>query len=347
MLTESKLAVASNTRTIPKLFKDARDFQILYLSIFLLYGVTYLGWESNTYNYLTIFAAALGTQVVGILLITRNWMSLKSAIITALGLCLLLKCNDWSSYALAGVIAIAAKFTIRFNNKHLFNPANIGIIAAVVITQDAWISPGQWGNDALLLFFVGAMASIVLLKVGRLETSLAFLGAFALANFLYTVVWLDDSFLHFWHDIKSGTLLLFTFFMITDPLTTPDNKRSRMIWAALLGIITLVLAKYSYVHTAPIWTLFFITPLTVVMDRFFKARKFAWYSDRVNPTKVLPKANRTTVIAALLLAAGCAYLSIFVYESTVPVYLVFLITPGVELVRWLRQRNSSQNLIKS
>ena len=41
---------------------------------------------------------------------------------------------------------------LKIKNKHLFNPANFGIIFSVFILGDAWISPGQWGSSAIFLF---------------------------------------------------------------------------------------------------------------------------------------------------------------------------------------------------
>ena len=53
---------------------------------------------------------------------------------------------------LASFIAIGSKFLLKYNGKHIFNPANIGIIATILITKNAWISPGQWGSNIILLF---------------------------------------------------------------------------------------------------------------------------------------------------------------------------------------------------
>lgn len=260
------------------LFRDARNFQIFYLGIFLVYGIGYLGWDAEALKFTVIITTCLITQYIGLYFTTQNFKNLKSALITALGLCLLLKANEWQTLAFASAVAIGSKFLIRFNNKHLFNPANFGIILAVFLTGDAWISPGQWGNEAMLIYFIGAMGMIVLFKVGRIDTTIGFLGTFALLQYSYTCLYLGWPLDHFMHNMQSGTLLLFAFFMITDPVTTPNHRTSRIIWSVLVGIITFVMSTQLYVHTAPIWALFFITPLTVFLDKIFKAKKFSWYT---------------------------------------------------------------------
>ena len=279
MANESIVPLQPRTliEAITGIFKDGRNFQIIYLSIFLAYGLGYLGWDAEISKFATIFITCIIVQLIGLHFTTKQYTNIKSALITALGLCLLLKANAWYTLAIGSTVAIGSKFLIRFNNKHLFNPANIGIIAAILLTGDAWISPGQWGSEIMLIYFVGAMGLIVLLKVGRIDSSLAFLITFAALEFVYSVLYLGWPMDFFIHKMSSGTLLLFAFFMITDPVTTPNAKKARIIWAILVGGITFLLSNYLYVHTAPIWALLFITPTTVVLDRFFKAKKFSWY----------------------------------------------------------------------
>lgn len=256
--------------------KDARHFQIVYLGTFLLYGILGLGWKAEIPAYATILFIAFLTQGIGIYWKGLSYTSLKSALITALGLCLLLKASALWVLALATFLAIGSKFCIRSSGKHLFNPANFGIIAAILLTGEAWVSPGQWGNHVILLFMMGAAGLIVLLKVGRLDTSLAFLLSFGGLLLIQNVAYKGWPIDHVLHSLTTGTLLLFTFFMITDPKTTPNAPKARIIWAALVGLITFGMTTWLDVFDAPIWALFFISPLTVLLDRYMKHAKFEW-----------------------------------------------------------------------
>ncbi|MCB0843033.1 MAG: RnfABCDGE type electron transport complex subunit D [Bacteroidetes bacterium] len=258
------------------LTRDARHFQIAYLGGFLVYGILALGWEAEWMRYLTIIVACLVTQVVAVRLTTRNYSSIKSGLITALGLCLLFKANGFATLAFASVLAISSKFLIRFNDKHLFNPANFGIILTILLTGDAWVSPGQWGSNVILLFMMGAAGLIVLLKVGRIDTSIAFLASFGGLLFIQNVLYKGWPMDHLLHSLTSGTLLLFAFFMITDPVTTPDAPKARIIWAALVGLVTFMMTAFFDVFDAPIWALFLVTPLTVFLDKHLKHQKFSW-----------------------------------------------------------------------
>jgi Na+-transporting NADH:ubiquinone oxidoreductase subunit NqrB len=276
--TASPRAASISLAQISQWFlKDARHFQILSLSLFLTYGILELGWNTQLSRIVTIFATCLLTQAFWIKWSGAPWHSLKSAMISSLGLCLLLKTNLLSTAIIAGVLTISSKFIIQFDRKHIFNPVNFGIIATLMLTGDAWVSPGQWGSSFTTLFFVGSAGLMVLLKCGRIDISLAFIGSFFGLEFMRSVLWLGWPIDYFGHMVTNGALLLFTFFMITDPMTTPNHPKARIAWAILVGIITFGLNHIFILNSgAPIWALFIISPLTLVFDKFFKSQKFAW-----------------------------------------------------------------------
>jgi Na+-transporting NADH:ubiquinone oxidoreductase subunit NqrB len=264
-----------------KLFTDARDFQIIWLSLFLLYGVWFLQWD-NYASYAVIFITCLSTQLFCSYLLDVPKSSLKSAVITAIGLCLLFSAASLWTYALCSILAISSKFLIRLNGKHLFNPSLFGIICCILITDDAWVSPGKWGNEYILVAFFIACAGLVLLKVGRIDTSLAFLGVYMLLEYIRTCIYFNDNIWVFLHIFSSGTIMLFAFFMITDPRTTPKSFKGRIIWGALIGTLTFVLADYFQTYTAPIWALLIATPATILINSILKGPEFNWLPEHMN-----------------------------------------------------------------
>jgi Na+-transporting NADH:ubiquinone oxidoreductase subunit NqrB len=221
-------------------------------------------------------SSVLITQAIWILIVKASFKSLKSALITGLGLSILLQTGSDLTLIVAGVLAISSKFIIRVNNKHLFNPANFGIIAGILLFQDAWISPGQWGSDAYFLLILSLLGGFILFRIGRLDTSLLFLGSLFLLELLRTYIyqgWGMDVLLH---KFSSGTLLLFAFFMITDPMTIPDSRKGRVLWSLIVSVLTFALSNWVQIYTAPIWVIFFLTPLTVLIDKVYPSSKFQW-----------------------------------------------------------------------
>src|SRR6187200_376436 len=73
---------------------DPRHYQITFLSIFLFYGIAGLNWEVNETAILFTFFTCLVVQAFFTAFTTKDYRSLKSALISGLSLCLMLKTND-------------------------------------------------------------------------------------------------------------------------------------------------------------------------------------------------------------------------------------------------------------
>jgi Na+-transporting NADH:ubiquinone oxidoreductase subunit NqrB len=260
------------------MFTDPRDYQIVFLATFLGLGIMTRDWSIQPELIFTLLLTCCLTQLVATTLwkpAENPWLALKSALITGLGLSLLLRADQVSTMILAGSLAIASKFIFTTERKHWFNPANFGIIIALLLTPDAWVSPGQWGDDWwYLLIFIGT-GGVVLKRVGRWDTSVAFLVAYALLeaarNFLLGWTW--DVYTH---KLMSGSLLLFTLFMITDPRSIPNAKPARIIWAISIAGLTFILRNYFYINEAVFIALFALSPLTILFDRIWQSPRFTW-----------------------------------------------------------------------
>ncbi|MGL4882480.1 MAG: RnfABCDGE type electron transport complex subunit D [Waterburya sp.] len=280
------------------LFKDARVTQIIFLALFLFLGVSTRDWTLQPNLMLVVVISCLVTQWLlsaaveyaryssednltniynefQILTSPKVLTSLRSALITSLGLCLLLRSNSPQTMAIAGCLAISSKFLFSHHNKHFFNPANFGIIAALMLTNDAWVSPGQWGTDWwYLLLFLG-LGGVVLKQVGRWDTSVAFLIAYGGLEAMRNL-WLGWSWDVWQHQFMSGSLLLFALFMLTDPRSIPNSQTGRLIWSSAIALTTFILQHYFYLSTAIFWSLFLISPLTVLLDIIWSAPRFNW-----------------------------------------------------------------------
>jgi Na+-transporting NADH:ubiquinone oxidoreductase subunit NqrB len=260
------------------MFRDPRDYQIVFLTTFLGLGIMTRDWSIKPELILTLIVSCCLTQLVltSLLKPTESpLLALKSALITSLGLSLLLRADRVSTMILAGILAIASKFIFTTNKKHWFNPANFGIIIALILTPDAWVSPGQWGDDWwYLLLFIG-MGSIVLKRVGRWDTSVAFFGSYALLEIARNI-WLGWTWDVCLHKLMSGSLLLFTLFMITDPRSIPNARSARIIWSIAIAGLAFILRNYFYINEAIFIALFTISPLTILFDRLWLAPRFNW-----------------------------------------------------------------------
>jgi Na+-transporting NADH:ubiquinone oxidoreductase subunit NqrB len=278
------------------MFSDPRDYQIVFLGTFLGLGIMTRDWSIQPELVISLIISCCLTQLVLTSLSkpSENPLpALKSALITSLGLALLLRADRVSTMVLAGGLAIASKFIFTIDShserlsqrKHWFNPANFGIIIALMLTPDAWVSPGQWGDDWwYLLLFLG-LGGIVLKRVGRWDTSVAFLGSYALLEIARNI-WLGWTWDVCIHKLMSGSLLLFALFMITDPRSIPNARSTRIIWAMAIAIVAFILRNYFYINEAVFIALFIISPLTILLDKFRSAPQFVWQSSELKTSNI-------------------------------------------------------------
>jgi len=127
------------------------------------------------------------------------------------------------------MLAIASKFLIRSNGKHFFNPATLVIVILLLLSPDVWVSPGQWGQSTWLGLLLVCSGGLVLQRAGRADTAVAFLSCYA--GLLFWRAWvLGDPLAIPLNQLQSGALLLFSFFMITDPrFHTGPSTRSNPV----------------------------------------------------------------------------------------------------------------------
>src|SRR5215831_6200186 len=106
---------------------DPRLYQIGTLAALLVYGMGWLDFDITPIRAALILATSLATQRVCDRLSGSPVpfaSTSRSALISGLSLCLLVRSNVHALACLAAVIAIASKFLIRIRGKHVFNPTD-------------------------------------------------------------------------------------------------------------------------------------------------------------------------------------------------------------------------------
>ena len=243
---------------------DPRRWQILSLALLLIYGLWALAFDQSLVGVATILVCALMVQWIGSKVAGIRHYDPLSALISGLSLCLLLRSDELWILATAAVLAIASKYLIRWNGKHIFNPTNFAI-AVMLPSGAAWISPAQWGSRAWLAFLFACLAFLVLSRAKRADVALAFLSTFG-GILVARALYLGDPWAIPLKQMQSGALLLFAFFMISDPKTTPDRRSIRIAYGILVAAIAAYLQFAEYRPQALIYALFFTSPLVPLLD---------------------------------------------------------------------------------
>lgn len=255
---------------------DPRWFQLTALSTLLVYGMTRLHFEIAPAQAGVTLATVLVAQFLG-----TRWARLpafdpKSALISGLSLCLLLRTNSLALAALAAFITVASKFLLRIHGKHLFNPTNFGLVATMLVTGGAvWVSPGQWGNVAFFAFLMVCLGGLVVMRAARSDVTIAFI-VFYLALVIGRSLWLGEPLAIPLHRLQSGALLLFAFFMISDPRTTPDSGAGRILFAALVAWGAWYVQFRLFRTNGLLWSLAVFSLCTPLIDWLLPGTRYRW-----------------------------------------------------------------------
>jgi Na+-translocating ferredoxin:NAD+ oxidoreductase RnfD subunit len=254
---------------------DPRYYQIIVLSLLLTYGIAVLDFGIRWQNALLIVLTATGVQYFFTRCLSLPRFDPLSSLITSLSLTLLLRTDDAMFAVIAASLAIGSKFLIRYRGKHIFNPANFALVSLMLLSDHAWVSSGQWGSAAIGAFVLACLGFLVLTRARRAETTIAFIAIYA-AMLFARAAWLDDPFSIPLHQLQNGALLIFAFFMISDPKTTPNSAGGRVLFAALVASVAYTIQFIYYQANGPVLALILCAPLVPVIDALLKGRIYRW-----------------------------------------------------------------------
>ena len=115
----------------------------------------------------------------------------------------------------------------------------------------------------------------MLTRARRAETTIAFLLIYASMLF-GRAVWLDDPLAIPMHQLQNGALLIFAFFMISDPKTTPNSAAGRVLFAAIVAAIAFTIQFIYYEPNGPILALIISAPAVPLIDTLMRGQLYRW-----------------------------------------------------------------------
>jgi ferredoxin-NADP reductase len=157
-----------------------------------------------------------------------------SALILALIITPLQSPHDLWFLGWAAVWAMASKYIVAINGKHLFNPVGFAVaLTYLTINQSA----SWWVGNAPMLPFVLVGGILVVRKIGRFDLVSSFLLT-ALATILAASLINGDDFIAMLQKVALySPLMFFAVIILTEPLTAPPTQRLRIFYGALVGFL--------------------------------------------------------------------------------------------------------------
>jgi Na+-translocating ferredoxin:NAD+ oxidoreductase RnfD subunit len=218
-----------------------------------------------------ILAAILACWIMEVALTFRSTRMLvwpASAMLTGSGVALILRVvgtpadqpwytGDWWIFAGVAAFSLATKYVIKYRGSHVFNPSNVGLVIAFIVLGSSRVEPLDFWWGPLSVWLVIAYAVILIggtlitrrLKLLALAATFwlalaAGLGVLAGSGHCMTANWAFAPVcgVDYWRVIvTSPEVLIFLFFMITDPKTSPSGRVGRVLFGLLVAIVSTLL----------------------------------------------------------------------------------------------------------
>jgi Na+-translocating ferredoxin:NAD+ oxidoreductase RnfD subunit len=165
--------------------------------------------------------------------------------------------RGWWIFAGTAAVSLLSKHVIRYRGGHIFNPSNLGLVLCFLVLGsgradplDFWWGPmSAWMALALAIIVVGGLAilsrlRLLVVAIGFWLSFAAGIGLLAATGHAMTARWhlgpITGAYF-WWVLISSPEILVFLFFMITDPKTIPSELRPRLAFAVGVGLLAALL----------------------------------------------------------------------------------------------------------
>ena len=221
------------------------------LLTYVVFGITVLGFNRSPAQILLIVGSACILDMALAWLLKKEKLFPFSGLITGLGLSILVNTAHGLLLPLVPVLfAITSKHLITINGRHVYNPTLFGLLVGIVVSE-GMISPApayQWGGHiAVAAFIVTAAVALFVFKIKRNVLILSFLSFYGINVAIRA--WLTQHHVPaeaiIMGTITSPAFYLFTFFMLTDPATSPRSARGQVFMAFFIAALDLYLHSFE------------------------------------------------------------------------------------------------------
>ncbi len=260
-------ALKIRDRSIPVVLPTLRDPRLHLASVIIslhILGQTVLHFELSIAQILISIFTSAALEFLIMLRRHRAIVWPASAMLTGNGVAFILRVpgtehgewwstRGWWIFAATAAISLLSKYLLRRDGRHIFNPSNFGLLLCFLVLGSSRAEPLDfwWGSNspriyaALTIILIGGL--VILSRLRMLAIAVVFWATFAICMMILGAA--DHCMTARWHVgpvcgnnftrilATSPEVLVFMFFMITDPKTSPATRIGRNLYASSIAVI--------------------------------------------------------------------------------------------------------------
>jgi len=270
--------------------KDPRIFMICVLATYTVIGQMLLDFDHQWIQIITSIIVGCVLETILSYWRARQIIVPVSGLITGMSLGLLVEAIPLWPYVVAPVLAIGAKAFIRFQGRNVFNPSNFGLVALLILTPATVATlAAQWSGSMLIVMLVLVVGGFTSFRVSRWDLVLSFVAGFCIMALVEQMI-AHNGLAFVYGPILGAAFQIFALSMLTDPKTTPETRRMRVIFGLTVAFIDGILRLMSNQYSLFI-ALFFVSALVPLLRLFAPI-----VAARIAPQRALEKASREAAL---------------------------------------------------
>lgn len=253
----------------------------LLLFIIFLSTLTHYPVFSSVFILLISLVFTISVDLLFIYIRKRAVFMPYAAVVTGFIIALLSNpATKWYEIAAISAIAMATKNFIRISDKHVFNPAAVGLLVGGILFRQpvAW-----WGTSFqsitypavqnILTFIILLLPVIVSgFRLRRYYGILAFVGSYTIFPYVLTTAISPSSLIT---RLLDPTVVFFATVMLPEPMTSPSNPKRQVLFGLTVAVLIQILSYPPFTNALVAFSLLpdlFIPALLLGNLLFFKLK---------------------------------------------------------------------------
>lgn len=239
-------------------FKSIKTQLIIFLAIFAIY-LSIINQDIR-FIFSTIVAvfSAIFFELALLYLKNKKLDITESSIISGLiiGYVLSSSLPFWI-FVLAALFAISSKYLIKINNKHIFNPAALGIFLTIILFRATTVWQGTY-----FWYILAPLGICFIYKINKLEILVSYSLAAFILFFIQAIVQKTPIL-----NIFGYFSYFFIFIMLIEPRTTPITPLGKILFGIGVAVLIFVFTEIGLRFDAEIFSLLLLNLFTPLLNK--------------------------------------------------------------------------------
>lgn len=156
--------------------------------------------------------------------------------------------NDFWFLGWAALLAMASKYILAVNKKHIFNPAALAVaLTAIILHQSAY----WWVGNLYMTPFVLLGGLLMVRKIRRTDLVVSFFVVAVVTVLGFSFLRGENPLLVLENVLFYSPILFFACVMLTEPMTTPPTRNLRILYGGLVGFLFFTPVHIGSVYSTP------------------------------------------------------------------------------------------------